>query len=87
MNTPTPVPAPQAPQTTEVRHDFSEVQLETIKPLLDQIGQIQGTLNFFLNHVEREAKLPKSVSGYQLAFDQMAGKPYLKGQVPAKEDK
>jgi hypothetical protein len=78
-------PAPPAPELTEVRYDFTEGQLETLAPVLEELQYVQNKLAFFLNHVVREAKLPKARGGYDLQFDGDKT-PYLLGRV-AKDGK
>ncbi len=75
-------PAPQAPKLTEVRHDLTDAQMEAIQPVLAQLGQLQNQMTWFINYITKEAKLPTSVDGYNLAVNQQTGKPYVLGHVP-----
>lgn len=73
---------PNPEDGTEVRyHEFTDAQLETIKPALDQIQQAQQFVGFFLGYVQKEAKLPESLDGWILAPSPATGKPAMKGRV------
>ncbi len=69
----------------EVRYNFTEGQLETLAPVLEELQYVQNKISFFLNHVVREAKLPKARGGYDLAFD-VDKTPYLLGRVAQEKE-
>ena len=46
-------PLPQATKTKPYRYDFTDVQLETLMPVLKEYQQIQNQINFFLSHVKQ----------------------------------
>jgi len=62
-----------APENTTAaassRHELTEEQIRTIKPVIEQISQGQAFLSFFLNHVVRERKLDQIPGGYTLTED------------------
>ena len=70
--------APQAGQGSQPPYSFSEAELETITSLFQQMDQLQGNLNFYLNHVIRERKLPAIEGGYALTQDR-------RGLIPRSE--
>lgn len=47
-------------------YSFTPDQRETVADIFTSIDRLQSNLNFFLNHVVREAKLPKTDNGYAL---------------------
>ena len=79
---------PSGRDSTEVRYDFTPVQLQTLTPVLEELQHIQDKVSFFLKHVAREAGLPRAEGeGYSLRVDPETGTPYLIGQVRNKEAK
>ena len=85
-NQKTPPPAApltgEAPAGTETRfHDFTPAQLEAIKPALDQMQNLQQYLGFFFGYIQKEAKLPDSVTGWTLGARPGSNIPCLLGHV------
>lgn len=78
---PIPMPTPNGPKLKAIQHQFSEAQLQTLQAALEQRKKYEEFVSWFLSYVQTEAKLPKSVDGWGLAFDQ-EGKPYMLGHVP-----
>lgn len=80
-------PTPEPKAVKEVRHEFTEVQLETLTPVLKEYQAIQDKISFFLDHVRRESKLPPCITGrYNLEIDKQTGTPYLLGQVVVEKE-
>lgn len=73
---------PELANTKIVRHDFTEAQLEAIKPVMNQVASLERQLSWFVTYVTKEAKLPESLDNYQVQFDKLTGKPHLVGHVP-----
>lgn len=57
------------------------MQREHVAPVLQQMDVAQRVLSFFIGYVEKENKLPESISGYTLKKDEQTQQPYLVGLV------
>jgi hypothetical protein len=66
---------PAEPKT----HNLTDVQADTLRPLMVQVQQLQSTIGLFLGHIVREAGLPKE-GNWQLGYDQKADRPILVSQ-------
>jgi hypothetical protein len=71
----------------EIRHELTAAQHQSLGPLVNQLGQLQRQLQWFIDYVAAEAKLPRPENGWNLKMDPATGLPYLSGMVPKEKDK